>query len=130
MRHAFSLGLSILVAASCSSNNDAPPLKPAAQGLATTPPTVVTRPDAPVVSRPDPGSASAPTGAATDLLGRARPAADELERKAALIRPTAAEKRWTEIPWMSSVVEAQKVAQAEKRPLLVWISDDDPLDRC
>lgn len=132
MRHALMLGLSIVVvAAGCSSRSDAPAPTPGAQGQAPKPGTVISRPDpGPALTRPDPGPATAPGSDVAQALDKARPDLAELERRATQIRPTAAEQRWKDIPWMTSVVEAQKVAQAEKRPVLMWISDDDPLDRC
>lgn len=54
----------------------------------------------------------------------------DVSRRAALIRPTAEEMRWKEIPWITSLAEAQKVAAKERRPLFIWTDDDDPLDRC
>lgn len=47
-----------------------------------------------------------------------------------MIRPTAEEMRWKQIPWITSLAEAQKVAARERRPLFIWTDDDDPLDRC
>jgi hypothetical protein len=38
--------------------------------------------------------------------------------------------RWQRIPWVTSLPEGFRLARQEKRPLLVWGSDDDPLDRC
>lgn len=53
-----------------------------------------------------------------------------LEARAKAIRPTAEETRWQQIPWLRSVTEGQKVALAEKRPIMYWHVDDDPLERC
>ncbi len=131
MRHASLLGLSLLLLAGCSSKSDVPPPAPGAQGHAPAPGNAVSRPDpGPNLTRPDPGPATAPAAEVGQALDKARPELAELERRAKEIRPSAAEQLWKEIPWMTSVVEAQKVAQAEKRPVLMWISDDDPLDRC
>jgi hypothetical protein len=38
--------------------------------------------------------------------------------------------RWQEIPWLTDLNEGIRVARAEKRPLLIWASGDDPLERC
>jgi hypothetical protein len=47
-----------------------------------------------------------------------------------LITPSAKELRWRKIPWLTDLGEAVKIAKAEKRPLLVWTTGDDPLERC
>ena len=73
------------------------------------------------------------TLAATGLAGAADPPAagpGDLLRKAAAIRPTAEESRWMTIPWQTSAVAAERLAREEKRPILYWNVDDDPLDRC
>lgn len=130
-RRAPLIGLSILVLVGCSSKADVPPPAPGAQGRAASPGSVITRPDpGPNLSRPDPGPATAPGADVGQALDKARPEIAELEKRATQIRPSATEQLWKDIPWMTSVVEAQKVAQAEKRPVLMWVSDDDPLDRC
>ncbi|HEV3116731.1 MAG TPA: hypothetical protein VGY58_06735 [Gemmataceae bacterium] len=41
-------------------------------------------------------------------------------------RPT----RWLDIPWMLDLNEAIRIAGAERRPVLIWVSGDDPLERC
>jgi hypothetical protein len=42
-------------------------------------------------------------------------------------RPT----RWRDrIPWVLDLNEGVRLAKAEKRPLLLWTSGDDPLERC
>src|SRR5205823_2730040 len=56
--------------------------------------------------------------------------AEGLARRAAMIRPTAAESIWQTIPWLTSAAEAQRQAQREKRPIFVWMLDEDPLERC
>ncbi|MFN4259341.1 MAG: hypothetical protein ACK4RK_08575 [Gemmataceae bacterium] len=53
-----------------------------------------------------------------------------LEQRANAIRPSAAELRWQQVPWLASLVEAQATATREKRPLFVWTLDDDPFERC
>jgi hypothetical protein len=46
------------------------------------------------------------------------------------VKPTEAETRWQQIPWMQDLAAAVKVAKKEKRPLFLWSSGDQPLDRC
>ncbi len=62
------------------------------------------------------------------LLGIAQE--DTLARRAAAIRPTAAEGRWREVPWVASLREGRELAQREDLPVFVWAVDDDPLERC
>jgi hypothetical protein len=58
------------------------------------------------------------------------PPTPTLEQRAAAIRPSAAETRWQQVPWLGSLVEARAAARAEKRPVLVWTLDEDPFERC
>lgn len=55
---------------------------------------------------------------------------DKLQKRAAMIRPTADESLWTQIPWVRSVIEGQRLAREERRPIMYWHVDDDPLERC
>lgn len=45
-------------------------------------------------------------------------------------RPPAEALRWQKIPWLTDLDEGVRLAKAEKRPLLIWASGDDPLERC
>jgi hypothetical protein len=39
--------------------------------------------------------------------------------------------KWRDaIPWLLDLEEGIRVAQEEKRPILIWTSGDDPLERC
>jgi len=58
------------------------------------------------------------------------PPAEALARRATLIKPAAAELRWRQIPWLIDLAEGQKRARAEGRPILLWVTGDDPLERC
>jgi hypothetical protein len=71
------------------------------------------------------------------LLMAAPALADDVERLPEwhaqaypLIRPAAKEVRWKKIPWVTDLAAAVETAKQEKRPLLVWTSGDDPLERC
>jgi len=44
--------------------------------------------------------------------------------------PLPGELKWQEIPWMLDLKEAIRLAKEEKRPLLLWVSGDDPLEKC
>ena len=58
------------------------------------------------------------------------PPAEALARRATLIKPAADELRWQRVPWLIDLAEGQKRAQAEGRPILLWVTGDDPLERC
>ena len=38
--------------------------------------------------------------------------------------------RWLEIPWLLDLNEGIRLAKKERRPVLIWVSGDDPLERC
>jgi hypothetical protein len=38
--------------------------------------------------------------------------------------------KYREIPWLLDLDEGIRLARKEKRPLLIWTSGDDPLERC
>jgi hypothetical protein len=40
------------------------------------------------------------------------------------------ELAYRQIPWLVDLDEAVRAARDENRPLLIWTSGDDPLDRC
>lgn len=46
------------------------------------------------------------------------------------IVPVEAEMKWKRVPWMTRLDEAMKVAAKEKRPVCIWVVDNEPLDRC
>jgi hypothetical protein len=66
------------------------------------------------------------------LSAAAAVAADpaEVQRRAQQIRPAPHEKKWEQVPWLLDLNEAIRHARQEGRPLLLWGSDDDPLERC
>jgi hypothetical protein len=58
-----------------------------------------------------------------------------LERRAAPLRPSAADLRYQQIPWVADPAEALRQARAERRPLFLWAAggrgrDGTPLERC
>jgi len=53
-----------------------------------------------------------------------------LFRRADALKPLAEELRWQNIPWVTDLEEAQRLARTERRPLFLWVSSDDPLGRC
>jgi hypothetical protein len=69
------------------------------------------------------------------LAAAGEPEADALRRRAAPLRPTAADLRFREIPWLIDPAAALAAARAEGRPLFVWLAggrdrDGNPLERC
>lgn len=65
----------------------------------------------------------------------AEPAPTGLPREAArmygfVTSPHPGELKWQQIPWMTDLREAMRVAEQEKRPLLLFVSGDDPLEKC
>jgi hypothetical protein len=62
---------------------------------------------------------------------------DDLQRLAretvlryAAIKPRAEELKYRQIPWLTDLPEAVRLAKKEKRPLFLWVSQDEPLERC
>ncbi len=64
------------------------------------------------------------------LASLAVSSSDDLEARASAIKPAARELRWLEVPWVLDLGEAQKMAREEKRPIFLWVTGDDPLERC
>ena len=62
--------------------------------------------------------------------GETLPTPSELKSRAEVIKPSAAELRWQRIPWQTDLAKGQRVAGEERRPLLLWVTGDDPLERC
>ena len=60
----------------------------------------------------------------------AAPALEDLARRAAVIKPSAAELKWQQIPWVLDLAKGQQLAREEKRPIFLWAAGDDPLERC
>ncbi len=55
---------------------------------------------------------------------------EDLAARAAAVKPSPKELTWLAVPWVTDLAEAHKMAQAERRPLFVWATGDDPLERC
>lgn len=64
------------------------------------------------------------------LLSFAGQAGDDLASRAAAVKPTAKELTWLGIPWVLNLAEARKTAREERRPIFLWATGDDPLERC
>ncbi len=64
------------------------------------------------------------------LLAFAAQAKDDLATRAAAVKPTVKELTWLGIPWVLNLAGAQKAAREERRPIFLWATGDDPLERC
>ena len=53
----------------------------------------------------------------------------ELLRRAAVIKPRPDELKWQQVPWVTEVAEAQRLARAEGRPNFLVAFADGPLER-
>ena len=64
----------------------------------------------------------------------ARLDADRLPKEAAesyaVLLPRAEELKYRGIPWLVDLPDAVAVAKEEKRPILIWVSGDEPLELC
>ena len=49
---------------------------------------------------------------------------------AAIKKPHPGEFQWQQIPWLLDLEEGIRLAKKEKRPLLLFVSGDEPLERC
>jgi hypothetical protein len=69
--------------------------------------------------------------AALVALGSARGAepidAAQFDKLHALIKPHAAEQKWTEVHWLADLWEARRQAAAQGKPILLWEMDGHPL---
>ena len=63
-------------------------------------------------------------------LSAAEPTVEEIAQRASVIRPTSAELKWQRIPWLTDLAHGQRAAREERRPILLWVTGDDPLERC
>lgn len=45
-------------------------------------------------------------------------------------KPLPGELRWQQIPWQVDLGQAIRQAKAENRPILIFVSGDDPLEKC
>ena len=45
----------------------------------------------------------------------------------ALIKPAAAEEKWQQIPWLTSLWDTRQKAAAAGKPILLWEMDGHPL---
>lgn len=46
------------------------------------------------------------------------------------MRQSGALIKWQEVPWILDLKEGIRQSRDEKRPMFLWVSGDDPLERC
>ena len=69
--------------------------------------------------------------ACSTLLGdNPQQSGQALAKRAAVIKPAAEELRWQQIPWVTDLTQGQRLAKSEGRPIFLWVTGDDPLERC
>jgi hypothetical protein len=54
----------------------------------------------------------------------------DVTRRIAEIRQPEALLEWRRIPWVTDLAEGQRLARRGHRPIFLWASGDDPLERC
>jgi hypothetical protein len=61
---------------------------------------------------------------------RSRLPADAARMYRFVTTPHPGELKWQEIPWLTDLLDAIRQARAESRPLVLFVSGDDPLEKC
>jgi hypothetical protein len=72
-------------------------------------------------------SAAAPADRPTDVD---RLPADAARMYGFVTTPHPGELAWQQIPWLTDLRDAIRQARAENRPLLLFVSGDEPLEKC
>jgi hypothetical protein len=54
-------------------------------------------------------------------------AGPSLDERIQEVLPTAAEEKWLQIPWRTNLMKARVDAQAQGKPLFMWIMNGSPL---
>src|SRR5687768_3751812 len=73
--------------------------------------------------------------AGADAPADPNPGADRLPADAARMygfvkTPHPGELKWQQVPWLTDLREGIRQARAEGRPLVLFVSGDDPLEKC
>jgi hypothetical protein len=81
------------------------------------------------------GAVAASADLPADRPADRNPRADRLQGDAARMygfvkTPHPGELKWQQIPWLTDLREAVRQAKAESRPVLLFVSGDDPLEKC
>lgn len=56
--------------------------------------------------------------------------ATQVAQRARELRPGPERLKWQKIPWVLELTEAVRMTKEERRPIFMWGSDDQPLERC
>jgi len=75
-------------------------------------------------------AAAAPASATVSASDGSRLSPEAARMYAAVRNPRPGELGWQQIPWMVELQEGMRLAREEKRPLLLFVSGDDPLEKC
>ncbi len=70
------------------------------------------------------------TGLAGWCQEPAAPIPADPEKQAAAIKPAPKELSWRRIPWVLNLAEGQQLAKQENRPIFLWVTGAEPLERC
>jgi hypothetical protein len=73
---------------------------------------------------------AAETEALAPAEGAGRLPADAAAVYTYVKKPLPGELKWQDIPWTVDLAEGMRLAAEERRPLLLFVSGDDPLERC
>lgn len=62
-----------------------------------------------------------------DVRSDSRIDAKTMKSMLRFIRPRAEELTWQSIPWQTSIPEAVRIAREERKPVLLWTMNGNPL---
>ncbi len=63
-------------------------------------------------------------------FGQAKADPSQVLTRFLAMKPADQHFEWKQIPWETDLEKGLAIAKKENRPLFLWGSDDDPLDRC
>ena len=62
--------------------------------------------------------------------GQATVRPEKITARLDVMRQSGALIKWQEVPWILDLKEGMKQSREERRPMFLWVSGDDPLERC
>ncbi|GAC1475575.1 MAG: hypothetical protein NVSMB9_28400 [Isosphaeraceae bacterium] len=54
----------------------------------------------------------------------------EVARRIETLKLPESQRKWQQIPWITDLAEGLRLARTEQRPIFLWVTGDDPLERC
>ena len=83
-------------------------------------------------ARSQPSAPATPAAATNDAPSPTAPALDPARFEALFnsIKPTKAELRWMEIPWIGTLQHGRDAAVAQQKPMFLWAMNGHPLGTC